>query len=357
MIQIEENVKKIDKVFFEIKSKINYLDYFNPVNFEEEKVKFFDMFFDGKKYNPIFRYKSTNLKKYQKLKIDLNKVDVNEIKNKNFKKIFAFYKRDLANRIELFYNIGNDKKIFEILKNVFGNLDKKLFNECTENIKKTNSLFPILDNDTKLTKTEVINRTKQTFEENNINWQIKFRKEGALASVDTNKHILFYKESSKGYSENFFNILIAHEVLGHIRQSNNAQKFGLKIFETGFGYYDLLQEGWALYNEKKANREIENRLYIYYITTFIASKKSFYETFCFLLQYLDIDNAYSMTARLKRGLCNTSIHGAFLKDKAYLEGFKMLNSATKKELKLVESAVFDFRYKKEVFNILKEIKK
>ncbi len=348
---MNDNIKKIDRELFLVRSSINYLDYFNPINYDQEKNKFFASFFAGKKYNPVFKYKTIKYKEYIRIKKKLNEVDLTGIEDKNFKKIFTFYRKDLENRLELFYNIGNDEKIFKIIKKVFGKLDKKLFDESLNNVEKTNSFFPVTDKDIKLSKEEVVKRTKEIFKKNNINWKIKFRKEGALGSVDTAKHILFFKESPSGYSENFFKILIAHEVLGHVRQSIAAEKKQLKIFETGFGYYDLLHEGWALYNEKKENPKIENRLYIYYISTYVASKKSFYETFCFMLKFLDLENAYAMTARVKRSFRYTSIPGSFLKDKAYLEGYLTINNMSDNEIYLVKNAVFDIKYIKEIAKI------
>lgn len=347
-----KGVKKVDEKFFNIKKEIDYLNYFNPINYQEERDKFFENFYNGKIYNPVFKYKTISKNRYLKLKKDIAKLDLNIIKNANLNKIYKFYINDLNDRLELIYAIGNDNKIFDAAKKVFGVVEDDKFELSINNIQKVNSLFPKDNCDIKISKYKLIYKVEKIFEDNNINWNIQFRDEGAFASVDTAKKILFFKENNEGYSKLFVDILIAHEIMGHIKQSVEAEKIGLKIFETGFGYYELIHEGWALYNEEKKNSELRNRIYIYYISTFIASIKSFYETFCFLLKFIDIENAYAMTARVKRGFKHTSIKGSFLKDKAYLEGYLEVRNMDMETLELVKKIIFDLRFKKEVIDVI-----
>ncbi len=347
-----KNVKKVDEKIFNIKKEIDYLNYFNPVNFDREKEIFFEKFYNGNIYNPIFKYNTISLTKYNKLKRCINNLDLSNLKNKSLVKIFKFYKEDLRNRLELIYSVGDDRKIFNAAKKVFGIVEDDKFELSMDNVRKVNSLFPKNKYDVQISKDEFLDKVKKVFKDNKIDWDVQFREEGAFASVDTAKKILFLKTGDGWYSNLFVDILIAHEIMGHIRQSVEAKKIGLKIFETGFGYYELIHEGWALYNEEDKNSEVKNRIYIYYIATYIASNKSFYETFCFLLKFIDTENAYAMTARVKRGFEDTSTKGSFLKDKAYLEGYLDVMSMNMETLDMVGKAIFDLRYKKEVIDVI-----
>ena len=58
-----------------------------------------------------------------------------------------------------------------------------------------------------------------------------------------------------------------------------------------------------------------------YVTSAVAQKKSFVETFNFVLKYIDDRNrAWRYTVKHKRGLYDTAKPGGFTKDIVYFEG-------------------------------------
>jgi len=350
----EIKIQKIDKKLFDIKKKLDYINYFNPTNFNKEKKLFFDNFHKGVIYNPQFKYKKLSDKQYTSIKEKIKSIDIDDSIDDDFKKIFKFYLEDLENRLELIHNIGNDNKIFQSAQKVFGPTNKNDFDLSIKKVKRTGTLFPEVCNDEKILKRDLIEKTKKVLMENGIKWEIKFKKDGALGSVDFNNHIIYYKDLKEGYSDNFSDILIFHEILGHVVQSANAEDIELKIFKTGFGYYEDIHEGWALINEERVNPMLKNRIYLYYIATYIAERNSFYKTFLFMLQFLDMENAYTVTSRVKRGLSDTGKNGSFMKDKAYFEGYFRVKNMPYNEIKLIKQAIFDYRFKKEVRNIYKE---
>lgn len=342
MLKLNKKIKDVDEKLFNIVKKINYIDFFNPINLKDEKEKFFNKIKNKEKYNPVFKYRTITKKQKECLEEQRKKIKIDFEQNDELKKIFNYHKKTLKNRIDLVYEIGNDEKIFNICKKNFGSFKKKDIEFVFKNIKKVDKF--ILESKDKISKGELIEQAESFLFNHNIkNWKIEFRKEGGAASVDSSKKIIFFKENSE-YDANFINVIFYHEILGHIKQSENALKIGLKIFETGFGYYEKVHEGWALWNEKKVNEKVLERIIVYYMATFIASKKNFYDTYIEMLKYLDPENSFLITARVKRGISNTSREGSFLKDKSYLEGYLILDKMNCSDIKKIKMGIFDFSF-------------
>ena len=115
-----------------------------------------------------------------------------------------------------------------------------------------------------------------------------------------------------------------HELGTHaIRRINYAhQPFFKKKNKFGFEDYMRTEEGLAgLHTLLARNFKLDYTGALNYVTSAVAQKKSFTETFNFVLKYIDDRNrAWRYTVKHKRGLYDTAKSGGFTKDIVYFEG-------------------------------------
>jgi len=320
--------KQLDKKILELSnsSQMNLLSYVNPLNIDEEKIKFLNEFKQGNEYNPVFKYKSKNpLYSYFALKptFETYKNELKELLKNTGDSSFSLLCEgkifDLIERIELLKSIGT-ANFSENSNGFFGAPDNKLYKLALNIIKK--EIKP--NNSRKVSLNEAQNVIKRFLEKKKINYKIVLRDSSSsnfsvfpkIKTLYINKNIKFNSDSLKRG--------IAHEIETHIYRYENGLTQPYSIFALGTSKQTLeTEEGLAVNMELSKNLEIEFQLKIYAgrtVAIMLASKKSFYETYKFLIDYFSEDEAFEFTLRAKRGTFKTSDPGAFTKDLLYFRG-------------------------------------
>jgi hypothetical protein len=119
--------------------------------------------------------------------------------------------------------------------------------------------------------------------------------------------------------------LIYHEIGTHaLRRINYEQQPWYKRKKYyGFAPYLKTEEGLATLHALFPKKEIyAYRAAIYYLAAYIAQEGSFLDVWRFVKQYLDDPEvAFTIAAKKKRGLMDTSKAGGYSKDYVYFEGF------------------------------------
>lgn len=365
-LEIAKIVKTFDNKLNSIKKDLDYLDYINPTNLMEEKEVFLLNYFSKKEvYNPTFSYKSTQ--KVQTSLSDLKDL-IAQMKeawefifkngNKYEKLVFKILKKEVDfsfQRALMIISIGKDDVFHELSKRIFGTCLAKTVSRSKARVWKVDCLIDKTDGQTSLSENEIILQTANFLKDNNITgWDVSFEKISGPAMVShTSKTVRFNKDYN--YSEKVLEILFAHEILGHVIQNINSEKNYWNFLADGLGVYETLHEGYALEKEFAKNPNLLNRLDIYYISVDFGLKNSFHKTFSYIYKNLlsNPNEAFILTARIKRGLSNTSLLGGFAKDKVYLEGFNFVKTATEFETNLISKAKFGLENLKDVKNLLK----
>ncbi len=118
--------------------------------------------------------------------------------------------------------------------------------------------------------------------------------------------------------------LIVHELQTHVRRACNGFRSGLLNLGLGLPNYMATEEGVASYMEQKNGllRRSQIETYAYRaLGAWLAHHYSFAEAFRRLLGFgASPGLAWDVTLRVKRGLEDTSMAGAFPKDYVYLHG-------------------------------------
>lgn len=340
--------QKIDQKINNIKKHLDYLEYFPPINYSSEHKKFFKAFYNAKQYNPQFRYKKINQQRFKNYVAKLKKMKIPNT-DPNLKAILGFDKKYTIDLLELLIDLGKPA-FYEKAKKLFGTCNPSLVKKAKQNIFWVPKMFPPAKRKINFEIAE--RKIKRAFKDLKLDdWKLRFIKDGEPGAVYPFKKEVHIIKQQK-YDPNFINIIIKHEIYGHVIQNTNAASQDYNFLKYGFGHYEVLSEGHALFQESKVNEHTYNRIYMYYLAVNYGNKHSFFETFCYLLQWFPVEYAYYLTARVKRGVCDTSLPGTNLKDKFYLEGLEMINKKLKKDLDLIKKAKFDFRYIEQLKKII-----
>ena len=345
---------ELDKSIFEIKKHLDYLMYINPVNLQEEKAKFFEKFKSNVKYNPQFIYELPEKEFLQKLTTDLEslKTKIPVDIDTNLEKIFRFEIDDLQNRVELILNISNDNNISYLSEKIFGGINQELLQECKAN---TNRIKTLLPNGNKyITKQDLIERVYALLKkagQDHKSWKVVFDENTVTVALISMYKKVVIRDDDK-FDSRVYDSILAHE-FAHLVLNANASRYGFKILQYGFGLYEVLDEGIAVLEESEINKYAIDRVKVYYLAASFALQHSFYDTCMYLQNWLDIDTSFTVTYRVKIGMSDSSLPGAFIKDKVYFEGVKLLSSDSKYE-DLARKVKFDYRFIDEVESVLSE---
>jgi hypothetical protein len=324
-----DEVKKIEKIYIKL-SELTPLGFPKPVNLEKEKYKFFDYIDNGEVYNPQMIYEKTShdVKRYNKLREKIDSIDLSN----DLYGIKKLYKDKLISR-EL--QVGYHKNWGTKLSSDFAVkywkkpdlvlvLKAKMF--C-RNYKREIVKFRRVDYKTcgEELKKEVKRLTGDDITINYVKLASKVNIEPFHQTIQINKNEIFTTLDIER--------LKAHEIGVHYMRYYNARKFGIKLFEIGTEGYLETEEGLAAYNEYDKGVLSKAQMFVYagrVLATNYCTSKSFYEIYNILKSYnFSNKNAFSITFRAKRNLCDTSQKGGFTKDFVYFKGFEKIKKFAK----------------------------
>ena len=299
-------------------------DVLTPVNFAEEKNKFFSK--DG--YNPQFVY---IYKKRPTINISLL-----ELRHR-------LNKLDVPDDIKVFFHeYLNDLKVHELAIRSIGTADfpyfaQKLFDwdiESLATVRKSLPKITFLENPKpKLYNAEEMRDIFIDYLENKLGIN------SFVVHIDAfNDHTIWVGENllSIGKSirrnSNNLNRLIVHEIESHILQrnnilhSNNPMLRLTKLYETR-----LYAEGIAVYNEVLTKTITKTAYETYWlrlkaVTMLQYSFRDIYEE---VLKETTPEKAFMITYRVKRGMGDTASPGGFPKDASYLYGYQKVHDYVK----------------------------
>lgn len=316
---------KSDKLLNLLDRRLRIVFYLEPLNFKSERKKFFRL----KNYNPQFRYPQLafSLDKTKRL---LNKIKTDQTA---LGLIFAAKKQEFAKMLLLLKNIGRAKKFSQASILLYGQPQKSICQKAESIIAKTkqpdNSISPketALDQDLKKIFDKI-------FKQLDLNWQTKIIK--TLLSRLSTQYYGHSVKIKKGIQLNKKEVkcLINHELI-HILRHENGRRQPYKIFSSGLANYLVWEEGLACYNESRVDGCFNQRLWSFALRTLAvnhAQEHSFYKTYHQLTKYGALpETAWQITTRVKRGLKNTALPGAFTKDHLYLQGYFLVKEYLQK---------------------------
>lgn len=332
-----------DSEIVSIQGKLEYLKYVNPSNYAVERVAFMKSLQNSEVYHPVFQYHPPSPSLLNDIEIRLNSVHVPE----TVPELHSIYRGAICHSrsvVKLLQALGTNA-FHSVACDVFGATQTHIHDIATCHLgDRYLGTLQHSNSPEQLDCSAAIKFFQRALDKMGLDtWQIHMNVPGAPPMVRSYERLVLLNQQLT-YDLSTLEALVAHEIEGHAMQSHRASELPLRIFAEGFGRYELLSEGHALLCEYAVNPHVFDRISLYYLATTHAAENGFYETFSYLLRWLNRESAYALTARVKRGLTYTEAPGALMKDLAYLEGFLYLRSLSKSDRELVACAKFDPRF-------------
>jgi hypothetical protein len=312
--------KKIEDEFYLITTALP-TNFPKAINLQDEKKKFFKALEEHKEYNPQILFTTKNYSQSTIKKLENFHIDVSD-DIYGFKHLLRDRLHAKLNEVYCHNSWGLPKSTNYVLK-YRGQPSKKLLESAVKFVKqykrkkiKFKTLTAEIAGD-RLQK-EVFRLTGDTvnviFNENLT----------SKMNISPKKKILNINPKERFTSLDVKRLKV-HEIGTHYMRNFNGRKFDLKILESGTANYIETEEGLAAYMEYKKGVSSDAQMFIYagrVIATHYALSKSFYEVYSILKKYkYKNSDAFSITYRSKRNLCDTSKPGGFTKDYVYYSGF------------------------------------
>ena len=236
---------EIDGRIDELVKKIELLNYVNPINIEEEKIKFFNS-----KYltDPKFKYPKRDFDKFQ-LHKEFFKLSVNEIEDEILRDFYEDIIYFYSGLIQCIETIGKGKRFY------YNSL--RSFGTPTENDVDNAKFilhFDSEDENSAIFQPKYSAAASEVFFKNysksyDFSYQIKHSSTiSAIAMVSNSNQTLILNENHT-FSENEINVLTNHEIGVHMVTTMNGKLHPLNIFSHGFPNNEETQEGLAVFSE------------------------------------------------------------------------------------------------------------
>ncbi len=308
-----------DRQICKIINQIKFLSYFRPTNFITEAKKFLL----DKSYNPQFLYKEYG-EDLTIIKKDLRKIKYDD---SELGKLFHDKIIEIDKQLELIEGRGQDN---------FTSLSKQIFGSPTEqDIEEIDNIVRVPPG--KRSKNKITSEGLKELFENHLlqyglqGWRVILKRHLLTKCVvNRNKKILI--QSNSFFNKKRVESLLIHEIDTHLLTSENGSKQKYRLFNFGFANYLETQEGLAMHNvisQGKIYSE-ENHKHILAKATFWAQNNSLSELFIKVkAEKLTDKSALDICFRVKRGIGDTSKHGAFTKDFCYFSGKKKVDNFLK----------------------------
>ncbi|MGC4805484.1 tyrosine/phenylalanine carboxypeptidase domain-containing protein [Micromonospora sp. DT233] len=154
-------------------------------------------------------------------------------------------------------------------------------------------------------------------------WSVQVREHmvARMSVLSSQRRVSVRADAVFGTSE--LRRLIVHEVGTHVFRSANAERQPLGLLAVGPPGYLSTEEGLAAWHERAAgllSPEVRRRYALRYLACHAGLEHGFRAVVDRLIEHTDVAEAFEITARVKRGLIDTSAPGGFIKDQVYFGG-------------------------------------
>ena len=296
--------------------QLNLGQVVKPANLLEEKKAFLNSRLPSKRKSPAFKYKYASSKwKYFKPVLPLESMDAPD-------EVIEIYREkqfELERTKDMFAAVGTEKFTQAAIE-IFGAPTSEDALKARRVLEKLSNVKPLERN---ISAKDFAKLLKIRLEKLGISMHIKLVSSMATKiSVDSvsrlihlNRNVLFAPQEIKR--------LLVHEIDVHAVRIHNGSCCPWGIFSMGTTGYREAEEGLAVYFERCSNHLYPFQEKIYAgrcLAVYLSLSAGFSEAFEELLLYFDEETAYTIMARVKRGLADTSRPGALTKEFHYFTG-------------------------------------
>lgn len=308
---------ELDSNLYNSVNSIDILDAITPLNYENEKVKFFDSQY---KSNPKFTYATSPFSLLQKKRALFN-LPVEALKNDKLYQLYFEVIQSYADKLDQYGHLGTEAFLYDSMR-YYGEPSEKDIKNAEFILHLANTQQK--DEGEKLGAEKIVDFFEHFADGHNLPLSIEISDSmianalvsGTLVRINRNANVTMKELKA-----------LAHHELGvHLVTTLNAQAQPLKILSLGSPLNTMAQEGVAIlceylsgFMEVKRLRTLALRVKA--VKSMIV-ERNFKTTFHSLMDEFGLtqDQAFALTARVYRG-------GGFTKDYVYLKGFQQILTA------------------------------
>lgn len=328
------NYSIIDNELADIDRQARLVYHLNPLNLETEKAAFLR----DKKYNPQFVYPDLKFDPFR-LRERLKSIVCDD---SVLGGIFKAKRDEILKKLSLVEHIGTDAFSYKSIE-LFGCPDEVLLTSAREYLKGKPARF--LSDELNINCEQAVSILEGVLKKYGlVNWKVKVNESMVSDCMAGKENILFIRKGAM-FSDYRIKMLVVHEIETHVLTAENGNLQPYKIFGRGLAGYLETQEGLAVRNQTMlGDKDMEfcirktayskaqgflalmERNYWPALSVLAVSEafnKSFREVVDFVCNLgFSFDRAFRVAVKVKRGLEDTSLKGAFTKDYLYFKGFE-----------------------------------
>ncbi len=271
---------KVNDVLVRCASALNDYSIINPLNKQEELIRFKEELSKGRFYSPILKYSSFDPEPYIKELEELS-IPINNDLGLLFEKGRSF----LLRLAKSFRDLGTDKfstgTLFEDISEETINLAKEILNRDPVTTTPANKI---------ISSEELFSIIKKELEIYDLKgWSIIFNDENASVVSVRGRAKQIKIRPGEHVTKKRVKKLLVHEIGTHVIRAVNGEFQEFSFFMEGIAGYLLTEEGLASYNEWTQNlrsQQIERSQALRVMATHIAETKGFIDVFKFVRPFL-----------------------------------------------------------------------
>lgn len=320
-LNLPPSLLDLDTEFHQIVKRINILSAVTPLNYAQEKQRFFDSKFS---VEPTFSYIEHKVDVIA-LKRKLLNLSVETIEDDDLQLLYVDAITSYIDKVDQFNSIDSPRFVYDSLR-YFGEPTSKDLANANFILHLPNNQDE--ENESILSFEDIKKVIVDFAETNNYEYTLKIDDNmiaNALVSGTTikmNPNALLSSSDSHALAQ--------HEVGVHLVTTLNARRQPLRILEIGNPLNTKTQEGLAILSEYLSNNLSIKRLKVLALRVIavesLLKERSFKRTFGLLHEGHGINEelAFTISTRIYRG-------GGFVKDYLYLQGFHKILTAFEQE--------------------------
>jgi hypothetical protein len=294
----EDRWKRIDSRFVELQGDLDLDNYLAPQNRAGELEVFREKVEAGESYNPQFVYDPVPDAHEKELREFLRDLDPGDPVEKIYHDAATFRLGEIEAARQ-----HTGELVTESTLRMFGKPDESLLATAAENLKTLRPDQEAYNGEKEGTIYDaemLADACREAMTSYGFDWKVVVKPEmGCKASVD-NLIREFWIRADVKFHESSVKMVVVHEIGIHILRSENGYRQPLELFGRGLPAYQFTEEGLAEYAEEESGIPMEDIIYRIsgrVIGVDVALRGSFWETYCSVKDYFDVDMGFDIAQR------------------------------------------------------------
>ncbi|MDO3384793.1 flavohemoglobin expression-modulating QEGLA motif protein [Gilvimarinus sp. SDUM040013] len=309
--------RSLDAALFDVVKGTDILDAIAPVNYKEQKLRFFN---SGFSVNPEFAYRSVSIDTFQKRRA-LYALPIENIDDTDLAELYIDVVGSYADKLGQLNAIGTPDFLYESLRYYGEPTEKDIRNaEFLLHLPERLTAEPEQQHESPV----LVEALRQFALQEGYDFQLVLDDSMIAKALVSGTQVKI--NASVRVTQTEISALAHHELGVHLVTTLNARDQRLRVLQLGSPVNTTAQEGLAILCEYLSGSLTVDRLKVLALRVVavqsLVKERSFKSTFALLKEQYGVPDelAFTITARVYRG-------GGFTKDCLYLKGFHQVINA------------------------------